>query len=47
MGVPMSVNDPDYEVLMKKQDAIQAKIAKDYEMHKALRDEDPKLPSYD
>ena len=40
MGVPMSINDPHFEVLMRKQDEIQGRIAKDYEMHKALLEHD-------
>ena len=46
-GMEMSSEDPYYSMLMKKQDAIQSMIAKDYEAHVSTRENDPNLPNYD
>ena len=46
-GMPMSSNDPYFDMLMKKQNAIQSMIAKEYEQHIATRDNNPNLPNYD
>lgn len=46
-GMPMSHEDPYYEMLMSKQEAIQSMILKEYEAHLVTRDSNPNLPNYD
>lgn len=45
-GMPMSSDDPYYNMLMKKQEAIQSMIAREYEAHVSTRDNNPNLPNY-
>ena len=46
-GLPMSSEDPYYDMLIKKQEAIQSMIQKEYESHIENRESNPNLPVYD